>query len=1057
MKKSNYFMLLCSMIVMFFAASSVFSQGSTTSGMNGHITDQNGNPLPGANIIAVHLPTGSQFGSTSREDGKFNLLSLKTGGPYKVTVSFVGYTTQEQENIYLKLSQNLSIDFILPETTFELEGVTVTAEKNAILSEARTGAAQSVGQREIQTVPTISRSFSSFAKLSPQVSGTGGNNANGNRIGGNSNRYNNIQIDGAQNNDLFGLGATGSPGGQTNTNPISLDAISEFQVVVAPYDVKYGSFTGGGINAITRSGTNKWSGSVFGFGRNESFVGNAGWLQEDNTNYKYPEFKEYQYGFRVGGPIQKDNMFIFVSGEQTINDRPRSNSAITQGNFGTLASRVEGILAANYGTIGQGGFGEYITEQPSNKLFVRLDWNINKNHNLTLRHNYVDASIDVLNGRGSLTQMSTQDFTYDINSVTNSTVLQLNSTFSNNMSNQLIVGYSTIRDKRAGIFGENPSMQIDEPGIRITIGPDQFSGANKLDQDIIEITDDFTILSGDHVFTIGTHNEFFSFSNLFIRNFFGFYRFNDVDDFENKIPSRFERSFSRVAGNDKPAAEFDVAQFGFYVQDEWQVNEKFKLTAGLRVDIPTFPEAPAENPLVAQYFPGKTTTQNPTGNLLWSPRIGFNYDLSEDRSMQLRGGAGVFTGRIPYVWMSNNYGNTGTTLSDVSVRNPDPTILSLDPNNQPGPGLPGISNTAEINLVDPDFKMPQVLRFNLGLDQQLPYGFIGTAEFIYSKNVNALLYRKLNLNPATTVLGNASTATDNRPVYGGNDSKDGNFTRVLELYNSSKGYATNLSFQLQRSVAYGISANLGYNYQVSKDQNSVNSSQARSQMRDNPIGIDPNNPALTTSTHEIPHRIFASVSYTHEFFVNAPTTFSMYYNGQSGSPITFLVSGDVNNDDFDRNDLFYIPRNGSEILLGRISGGQYVAAPQSDYDRLEKFIRSDEYLNENRGKISERNGSRSPWRHILDLRIAQVIPVMEGHTVQLTLDILNVPNLLNSTWGKSKQLSFGTTNVTGYVGNDPASGLPVYRLFAPDDVDKIFSESDLSSRWQMQFGARYSF
>ncbi len=1044
-------------IALLFAANNMFAQaGSTTAAMNGRIVDQNGNPLPGANIIAVHLPTGSIFGSTSRDDGKFNLLSLRTGGPYKVTVSFVGYTTQEQENIYLKLSQNLAIDFVLPETTFELEGVTVTSERNAILSEARTGAAQNVGQKEIQSVPTISRSFSSFAKLSPQVSGTGGSNATGNRIGGNSNRYNNIQIDGAQNNDLFGLGATGAPGGQTNTNPISLDAIEEFQVVVAPYDVKLGGFTGGGINAITRSGTNNWHGSVFGFGRNESFVGNAAWIPEGEPNHEFPEFQEFQYGFRVGGPIQKDKIFIFVSGEQTINDRPRSNDAITQGDFGALASRVEGILASKYGNIGQGGFGSYTTEQPSQKLFVRVDWNINNNHKLTLRHNYVDATRDILNSRNSLTQMSTADFTYDINSVTNSTVLQLNSTFSNNMSNQLIVGFSTIRDKRAGIFGANPSIQIDEPGVRIRVGPDQFSSANRLDQDIFEITDDFTILSGDHVFTIGTHNEFFSFTNLFIRNFFGFYRFANVDDFEAMIPSRFERSFSRV-DDPQPAAEFDVAQFGFYIQDEWQVNDKFKLTAGLRVDIPTFPEAPANNPLVSQFFPGKTTTQIPDGNLLWSPRIGFNYDIFGDRSTQMRGGAGIFTGRIPYVWMSNNYGNTGTTISDVSVRNPDPSILSLDPNNQPGPGLPGISNTAEINLVDPDFQMPQVLRFNIGVDKQLPFGFVGTAELIYTKNINALLYRKLNLNPPTKNLGNAGTATDSRPVYGRNDSKDGNFTRVLELYNTSGGYATNLSFQLQRNVLSGLSVNVGYNYQVSKDRNSVNSSQARSQMRDNPIGIDPNNPDLTTSLHEIPHRIFGAFSYTKEFFKNAETTISLYYNGQSGSPITFLVAGDVNNDAFDRNDLFYIPRNSSEILLGSINDEQYVRAPQSHYDRLESFIQSDEYLREHRGQISERNGSKAPWRHILDFRIAQVIPFIEGHSVQLTLDVLNVLNLIDKTWGKSRTLAFNTTNVTRYVGDDPDSGAPVYRLFAPEDVDNIFAESDLSSRWQMQFGVRYSF
>ncbi|PIQ08648.1 MAG: hypothetical protein COW71_10675, partial [Ignavibacteriales bacterium CG18_big_fil_WC_8_21_14_2_50_31_20] len=881
-------------LIMLFS-SALFAQGLTSAAINGIISDDKGENLPFANIIAVHVPSGTEYGVSSRADGRYDLTSLRTGGPYKITVSFVGYTPQTKDDVYLQLSQNMKINFVLSTSAVELSDVTVTAERNAILSEGRTGASQSVTAKDIKVLPTISRQFQDFSKLSPQFSGTSSSAA------GRSNRYNNIQIDGAQYNDLFGLGSSGTPGGQVGTTPISLDAIDQFQVVVAPYDVRYSGFTGGGINAITKSGTNQYHATFFGYGRNQSLIGKGGFLAD---NKEYPDFKEYQTGFTVGGPIMKDELFFFVSGEMDSRTQPVTNMSLQTGDVAAntaLATSVQNTLKG-YG-FDAGGFGPMDAERPSTKLFARLDYNLSKNHKLTLRNNYVDASDDLLNSRNVSNFLAFNSFNYRIHSVTNSTVLQLHSTIDNNMSNELIIGYTSIRDRRAGINSDLPQVQIND-AIRFYAGPDQYSSANELDQNVLEFTDNFTYLIGDHTITLGTHNEFFSFRNLFVRAFFGNYVFNSVSDLENNIVGSYNRSFSRTSDPNQ-AAEFSANQLGFYLQDEWSVLSNLKITGGIRIDIPLLPDTPENNDSLSHYFPGYSTTNVPTGNMLFSPRIGFNWDVSNDRTTQVRGGVGIFTGSIPYVWMSNNYGNTGTLYAEITQAKGGNVGFHADPYNQPGVGAAGTgapSLRSEVDLVNKDFKFPQLLRFNIGVDRQLPYGIVGTAELLYSKSVNDLLYKEVNLKAATGTL-----ASDGRTIYGGLNSGNNNFTNVLELNNTNEGYQYSLTFQLQRQVERGLSGNIAYTLGRAEDLNSVTSSQAKSQMRYNPISNDPNNPELATSNFEIKNRIMASLSYAVEFFTNAPTTFSLYYNGQSGNPFSFIAYGDVNNDGFDQNDLFYIP------------------------------------------------------------------------------------------------------------------------------------------------------
>jgi outer membrane receptor protein involved in Fe transport len=1012
-----------------------FAQNVTTASISGTVTDQSGNALPGATVIAVHVPSGTQYGTTSRPDGKYNFSAVRVGGPYQVTVSFVGYQKQTHDIDKLVLGQNYSLDVQLSETSIELSGVTVSANRTAIINNNRTGSSQNVSTRQMEELPTINRTFASFAKMSPMFSGQNYQAA------GRSNRYNNVQIDGTQYNDLFGLGSSGTPGGQAGTNPISMDAIQEFQVVIAPFDVRLGGFTGGGINAITRSGTNEYHGSVFGYGRNQSLVSK----NYDGMNDPVSDFKEWQYGFRFGGPIMKDKVFFFVNAELTGHNEPLPNLSLSTAGVQAQADQIQSILAGRGFTTG--GYGPYTTKQPSDKIFARLDFNLSENQKLNIHWNYVDAKEDILGNRSSSSAFSFDSYLYQFHNQTSNIVAQLNSTFGNNMANEITLGYTTIRDKRGPQGTLTPEIQVDDI-VQYHAGTDRYSSANKLDQDIFEISDNFSIFAGNHTFTIGTHNEFFSFANLFLRSYAGIYEYYSLADLQAGNVGFYQRVIPLVGDG---AASFSVHQFGFYAQDEWQVMPNLRLTFGLRVDDPVYPDNPPLNDSVSTYFPGITTASAPSGNLLWAPRVGFNWDVNGDRTTQVRGGVGVFSGRPAYVWISNQYGNTGNTQAEVRGSG---TALQFSPdaNNQPGFGDPGTSagsKTAEIDLSDPNLKSPQVLRFDLGVDHQLPLGFVGTVEFQYSKTVNDFVYSKLNLKPQV-----GTNPDDGRPVFGGTDSKNGNFYDVMWLKNTKEGYSYNLTFQAQRSVADGFSINAGYALGRAEDLNSVNSSQARSQMRYSPIAGNPNDPVLAPSQYEIKNRIFASVTYTHEFFKDAQTTISVFYNGENGAPYSFIYGSDINNDGFDQNDLFYIPKNNSDILLGTVTGGVYVPN-QSMYDALNSFINNNDYLSSHRGQIAGRNADTNPWVNYVDLHISQDIPIVSGHRFTVNWDILNLMNLINKDWGWNSSV-FSTYRIAYKAGTDPVSGRNVYRFSAPSN-NTPFTAGNFSSRWQMQLGVRYSF
>ena len=1012
------------------------AQGVTTAAVTGVVTAEDGTPLPGFQVVITHEETGATSAALTRADGRYTIQGLLPGGPYTLTASGLGYATQRREGIVLALSQTARIDFVLQTQAIQVAEVAVIAERSPVMSKDRTGAATTVGEEVIRRRPTITRDFTDFTRLTPQISASGGSTS----AAGRNNRFNTIQIDGAVNNDLFGLAASGTPGGQAGTKPITLEAIKEFQVVLAPFDVRQGGFTGAGINAVTKSGTNEFHGSLSFFGRNEGLVGRYV-LDNGERSAAVDDFSQNEIAFSLGGPIIRDRIHFFVAGEFSRRSAP-SAFAIGKAGFPITQAEAEEIvdILNGYG-YDAGEIGEVTLRRNSDNLFARLDFNLGQNHRLTLRHNWVDASDDYL--PRSPNPYSLGNAGYEVRSTTHSTVAQLNSNFGGRYFNELRIGYSSIRDKRV-VADAFPFVRIYLPGgpggsRSIVAGAENFSVRNALDQvPVIELTNDFTFVAGRHNITVGTHNEFFSFSNLFVRNAFGNYTFDSIEDFRNGDPSWYELSYLLPGGRER--AEFDVRQFSLYLQDQWDVTDRLTLTAGLRYDVTTFPDRPRYNPTVDSVF-GRRTDEVPSGNGLLNPRLGFNWDVNGDRSLQLRGGLGLFSGRTPYVWISNAYGNTGLDYVrfTCSGKAQAPAFVP-DPNAQPR-SCEGSTNLQpnEINLVDPNFKFPQVFRASLAVDRQLPLGMVGTLEALYTRALNDVLYRELTVTDS--VVGTA----EGRNRY---FRRLGGFSNVTDVTNTSENYSYSLTAQLQRAFDEWDFA-VAYTFSRARDVNSTTSSQAFSNWRYNPVDGHPNRPKLRPSNFEIPHRIVAHGSYRAELLRNAPTDISLIYVGESGRPYSYVYAGDVNGDGSPNNDLIYVPKDASEVRF--LSGD-----PVASWNALNEFIESVECLREARGRVLERNACREPWTHRIDVRLAQTLPLSFGHAIELTVDVLNFANLLNRDWGKSRFVPNQNDELLSAPGGavPDAQGRVGVNPFSPRPK---FLVSDLGSRYQIQVGARYRF
>ncbi|MDB5249731.1 MAG: outer rane receptor for ferrienterochelin and colicin [Segetibacter sp.] len=1044
----NYFFMLIRrilpIILVIFAPLYMLAQ-VTTSSITGTVRSTNG-PLAGATITATHTPTGTVYRTVTLTKGVYNLVNLQPGGPYKIEVSFVGYQPFTQDSVSLALGENTRFDADLSSTSSTLAEVVVTTTGSG--ARRKTGAATSISRAQINALPSLNRSLQDYTRLTPQ--------ANGNSFGGVSNRFNNITIDGAVNNDVFGLSGSGTPGGGAGTTPISLDAIQEIQVVLAPYDITYGNFTGGGVNAVTRSGTNKLDGSVYYFLRNQNTVG-----KDPVSGVKTTDFSDKQYGIRLGGPIVKNKLFFFVNGElarrtaPTLFNAGETGALITTAEAQALADTVQRKYGYNVG-----GYDAFSAATQSDKLFGRLDWNINDKHRLTLRHNYIKAFDDNISRSATLFRYGNN--AYRFNNTQNITVAELRSRFSNRLSNNLILGLHKIRDFRSTYGTLFPSVEITQGSGTIQFGSERSSTANELDQDIFEVTNNLKYFKGKHTFTVGTHNEFFKFRNLFINNLNGRWSFNSVADFYANRPRQVQATYSNVPGETKPSAAFSAAQLGFYAQDEIQVNSKFRVTAGLRVDVPVVGDRPSFNKIVDSTFKSQYSTSNiPNKQLLWSPRLGFNYDVTGNRDLILRGGAGIFTGRVPFVWISNQFSNTGLLLSTISN-------TTIPGGFQPDPTKQGTLGTAgrnfEVNLIDKDFKLPQVARFNLASDIKLPGGINATLEAIYSKTINNVLYKDINLAPPTGIVDQTfNNGADKRIAFSSSTNAGGrrinpDITNAILISNTNQGYTYNLTAQLSKTWK-NVFASVAYNYNDAREVNSGASSTALSNWEFVQVVGDPNNPPLSRSNYALPHRITAVLSTNLNYSKFMKTSLSFFYVGNSGTRLTYLVNGDLNSDGRFGNDLLYVPKNTSEITFADFLNAngtvRYTAAVQAA--AFEKYISSNKYLNSRRGTYTERNGSSTPWEHVIDMRIAHDFFITRGenkHALQITFDVFNFTNLINQDWGRQYAVTNQAYNILSVVNRTSGANIGKGYNFS---IGQEPWNTTFGSRFQGQLGLRYSF
>ena len=1023
--------------------------------------------LPGATVVAVHGPTGSQFGTVTNLDGRYNLQNMNVGGPYKITVSFVGFETYERNGIYLTLGQQLGFDVVLGTDVTELEGVEIVASRSDVFDGNRTGSETVVGEEMLGQMPNASRSLNDFTRLTPQASFTAGG---GLSIAGMNNRFNAIFIDGAVNNDVFGLAANGNNGGQIGIPPISIDAIEQVQVVLAPYDVRLGGFAGGGINAVTRSGTNEFEGSAWYLLRNEGFAGETPTnnLADGADREKLDEFKAETYGIRLGGPIVKNKLFFFALAEIQRDETPQPFDFGTY-TGGATRAQVDAVAAKLRNEFGYepGGYENTSSTLEREHFIGKLDWNISNDHKLSIRHSYTNGE-SVGPGTSGTRRIRFANAGVLFPSVTNSTALELKSNY-NEASNNLIIGYTKVRDDRDPIGQNFPWVDIDAEDI--TFGSEQFSTANVLDQDILTITNNYTVFRGKHTITLGTHNEYSKFRNVFIRQNFGAYEFDNVDDFLNgAAPVEFVRSFSNidlVAGDDTDAAaEFKTLQLGVYLQDEIQVNDKLKLTAGLRLDVPTFLNAPATNdhfnnttiPMLEAFgydLQGARTGATPKTQLMLSPRLGFNYDLKGDQTTQVRGGIGIFTSRIPFVWPGAMYNNNGVFVGGTFQTSG--LVFNPDPNTQFPSSVSTDDPSGQIDIFAEDFKFPQIVRASLALDKKLPWwGLIGTVDVQYTKTLNNVFYENVNLKPSVETL---QGTPDNRPYFDRRDEIDPTYTRVLLGSNTSKGYTYSLTGQLQKPFDNGLTASLAYTYggaeSVFEGTSSQNSSQWRGALSIN----GRNNTPVAISDFDLKSRIVAALSYRLEYDFGA-TTFSMFYNGQSGQPFSYVYDdgGSLNNEDSRERSLIYVPRTSSEIVFADAS----TAAAQ--WAALDAYIENDDYLKDRRGQYAEKNAARLPFQSVVDFKIMQEISMELGgkrRAIEISFDIFNFTNLLNKDWGRRWNSNNATVQLMDFEGFQTGGLVPTFEFNTDDvDVEDLAFPDDgglISSRWQAQLGLRVKF
>lgn len=1067
----------------------------TTSDIQGVVSDGS-NLIAGAVITAIHTPTGTKYVTTSRKDGRYNLANVKIGGPYEITASFVGFKTEKQTNIILTLGQDFKADFVMQTEAKTLTEVVVktTTRQDKVFNNSHTGSQEIITREQLDRLPTTNRSLQDFTKLTPT--------ANNLAFAGQSNQYNNVTIDGANFNNSFGLAST--LGGQTNSQPVSLDAIEQIQVNVSPYDVKNGQFAGAGINTVTRSGTNQLKVSVYQYTKGQNYIGyNVGDVQVAKQTFDY-----YLKGATLGGALIKNKLFFFGSYEEEKRTDPgttwsASNSStppngITVSNANSdVLNTLKQFLITNY-NYDPGVYQGYSYVTQSKKATAKIDWNVNSNNTFTIKYNYLKSSRQVPpSNSGSVNSsygrspsqygLPFNGAGYVINNDFNIVIAELNTRFSNKASNKIQVGYTALRDYRsAASNGDFPLVDIlDGNGQPYTsFGYEQYTYGNVLNTDVYQFNDIFTFYKGAHEIAIGTQNSYKKYQNGFSPAYEGVYRFNSIADFYasaagTKAAARYDLSYTLGSGGFPLVGPKDL-EIGFFAQDKWRANKNLTITYGIRVDIPKFYNTFLYNPIVdglTGFVNGihLNTGQGPTTKPQFSPRAGFTWDVMGDKSLQVRGGIGLFAGPPPFVWISNQASNSGMALFG-SISNGSGYIFSPDINKYRPAASATLSKSYSINVTDPNFKFPQTMKMSLAFDKKLPNNWVLTVEGQLSSNINAAFFQNVN-QPSTGVVLNNGSVGDNRVRYSGtaiyavggssaatvNNPSIGNAIYMTNVKNG--GMATNLTVQVQKTI-HNFFASFAYNYQTATDV-MVGGSTASTMWGSKPTYNDPNAATVGLSNAYLPHRIIATASYRKEYAKHLATSIGLLFEAAPNGTDSYIYNGDLNNDGFS-NDLIYIPRNSSEIQLEAASPTSGVVDNRTAdqiWGQLDNFISSNPYLKKHRGQYAERNAAVAPWYTRLDLNFTQdvyfTMKDKSKHTLRFTCDIYNFTNMLNAKWGLQQ---IPTTTTPWKFDKIAADGkTPIFSFPFLDGKNRIpytaaYKDNvGLGSRWQMQIGVHYFF
>ena len=1094
----NNFLKLCLTLVLFAGMIASVMAQVTTSGISGRITSNN-ESLPGAAIVAVHVPSGTQYGTVTNADGRFSLLGMRTGGPYKVEVSFVGYSKASFSDINLSLGETFVLNSSLKESTAAVGEVIVVATKPSVYNSEKNGASVNVNTRQIAMMPSVNRSINDVTRLTPQ--------SNGNQIGGGNYRQNYITVDGAQFNNAFGIG-TNLPG---NGSPISLDAIDQISVNITPFDVRQSGFIGASVNAVTRSGSNEFTGSVYNYMQSEKFKGNK---VGDATFTKTPS--DYKmYGFRLGGPIIKNKLFFFVNYESEKNTVPGPpRVAATPSAPADYANNIARPTAADMDMMSKylldtygyetGPYQGYSNQSPATKFLARVDWNISKNHKFNVRYskttakspNIPSTSVSPFSSiytgtRQSMDAMWYQNSGYYQETNFSSLSAELNSSFGGGKYQNTLRYTNSFQDEPRSTNGKIfPFVDILNAGkVYASFGTEVFSYGNLREVKTTTITDDISWSVGKNNFTAGLQYEANNTKNGFMRFGSSYYVFNSWTDFTSGAkPLDFGITFSNTPGYAQAFPSFKFGQYSAYMQDEISVNAKLKIVAGFRADLPTYSQPAAEHPIVAGLSFGSnkySTSTLPKSRILLSPRFGFNYNFNEDRSLVLRGGTGIFTGRVPFVWIVGQVGDAGmvqTTMTYAGAANTPgpfkPEVSAYYPTTQPAAGTIVPST---FTIISNDFKMPQTWKSSLALDAKLPWGLKGTLEGIYNKDFNTAFFVNrgligygLHMNIAgypdnryiypTALTSKYYNIQENGKIVTTATSKSSGVTPIV-LENRNGGYYYSITGKLEKSFEHGFSGMIAYTHSEAKNLVDGAGDQASSAWNGNANVNGANSVELSYASYVVPDRVMASASYKIEYLKSMATTLSVFYDGSSQGRFSYVYSSNIVRDGAGSNNLIYVPKNASEITFvdQTVNGVLWTAAAQST--AFFAYVDQDKYLRTRVGKYAERNGALLPWRNNFDAKLMQEFFVKVGgkrNTIQVSLDILNVGNFLNKNWGKADYYNQNNILVPANNASVVAGGSvkPTFKLNPYNNtmLSQTYRDNlSYTSTYSMQLGIRYIF